>query len=134
MSRAEQFRQKLRNYGEDVTFIHRPSTSARCACWEFGFPDPDCLVCDGSGYVTGGTTEPGKAFVLPTVTSTKLGDLNFGVGAMGSGNIYVDPDLDLTVIEKVMWDGMIYELSDRDRMAIAGEIIYRYARIERVDT
>lgn len=129
MGRAAAFKVKLEAYGTLVDLTMLPTT--KCSCWEYGYPDKDCAICGGSGYVTPGVVVTVKAFVFP-LSPTELTN-EVGTVKMGKGTAYFSPDLDLYEYENVVWDGVRYAISNRNRELIGEEVIYRDCNLDRID-
>ena len=130
MSRASAFKNKLEAFGSSVSLMLLPTT--KCSCWEYGYPDKDCALCDGEGYLTSSHVDV-KAFVLPNEASPKEFTNDIGTAKVGECTAFFSPDLDLYDYVKVVWDDVTYTIKDRDREMIGSEIIYRVAKLERVD-
>lgn len=135
MGRAAQFAKRVLLYGDAITCILFPDTSEsnKCSCWEFGWANPDCETCGGSGYLIGGETVTIKGFVQPREQSWKANQEIIGFIPGGDGRVFFSGDTDVDAIDEITWHGDKYKLSNRDKEVIKDEVIYRVATIERVE-
>lgn len=138
MSKSLLFKEKLAAYGTIVSLI--PLGTNKCSCWKNGWPDKDHVPCNGTGYLDAGDPLVVKAFTFPAQRSQrgyhidpKEYHMDMGIAKAGNCKCYFSPDIDLYDYEKVEWEGIIYRLSDRDRIAIDDEIIYKTCTAERIN-
>lgn len=135
MSRAMAFIGRLEHYGTDILLKPKPSTAPanKCSCWEHGYPDPDCSICGGDGYIVEGSSQTVKAFIFPQTDSEKEVAEDMGIAKGGACRVYLSPEVDLALYEEVTWEEVVYRITQRDKAAIADEIIYKTAILERIN-
>ncbi len=134
MSKVQEYIKRLEKHGTTVTVINQPSTESKCSCWEYEWPDKDCIVCGGKGYIDEVVSYTAKAFIFPLVDSPKeLDHMNIGVAIGGQVRAYFRPDVDLDSAHYVVWDGIRYRISDVDRAIVEETIIYRLCHMDKVD-
>jgi len=134
MSKASQYIKRLNMYGTDVIIHNKPSTTHKCTCWEFGWPNKDCPLCGGKGYIDNIGEIIVKAFIFPLRDSDKQIDyMNIGVAIGGQLMGYFSPDLDLDSAQYIIWDNIEYKVTGVDRAIIGSEMIYRSCHLDKVD-
>jgi len=134
MSKSEEFIKRLSKYGTDVIVYNKPTASEKCSCWEYGWPDKDCVECAGRGYTDNIKVIEIKAFLFPLRDSDKQLDfLNIGVAIGGQIMAYFSPEFDLNSAEYVIWDDIRYKVTGIDRAIIGNEMIYRSCHLDKVD-
>jgi len=134
MSKSGQFIKRLNKYGTDIVVHNKPNVSTKCTCWNFGWPDKDCSICGGKGYIEVPREVGVKAFIFPLRDSDKQIDyMNIGVAIGGQCMAYFSPDMDLDSAQYVEWDNIEYKVTGVDRALIGNEMIYRSCHLDKVD-
>jgi hypothetical protein len=134
MSKSEEFIKRLNKYGADVIVHNKPTTSKKCSCWLYGWPDKDCELCGGKGYTDIIKIVETKAFIFPLRDSDKQLDfINIGVAIGGQIMAYFSPEFELSLAEYVFWDDIKYKVTGVDRASIGNEMIYRSCHLDKVD-
>lgn len=134
MSKSGAFIARLNRYGTTVSVEMMPTSTTQCSCVEYGWPNPDCTICDGKGWSEDVDVVSVKAFIFPLRDSDKWLDyINIGVAIGGQIMAYFSPLFDLPSAQHVIWDDIRYKVTGVDRAIIADEMIYRSCHLDKVD-
>ena len=134
MSKSAEFLKRLNKYGTMVIVHMIPSIANKCTCWEYEWPDKDCILCNGTGYTDAEEIIETKAFIFPLRDSDKeLDFMNIGIAIGGQIMAYFSPEFDLPAAQYIIWDEIKYKVTGVDRALIGKEMMYRSCHLDKVD-
>jgi len=134
MSKSNEFIKRLNKYGTTISVYSIPSSSNKCTCWTYDWPDKDCMICGGKGYIDSIVAFDIKAFIFPLRDSDKeIDHINIGKAIGGQIMAYFSPEFNLESIEYAVWDNIKYKITGVDRAIIKDEMIYRSCHLDKVD-
>lgn len=132
------FSKRVHKYGQTVTIYWKPSTDAsnKCTCWEDGYPDPDCIICGGDGYMVAVASTTTKAFVQDF--KKRIGErviLGESTDYIRSGRkrFYFLPHLIPLNMNYIDFTGDHYRVLEHGEWLIGNDVIYTWATCEVID-